>query len=124
MVGQPTYADVILTVRGQAKRQPKALRLLVERGTPLYALRSDSPAQMEKFLRDHLSEEFPEDRAALTEAEEVVQRVIAQNEQHELGPQRARLRRLQHQLVKSFGLISQSEGDEPFRRLIIYPVGR
>jgi len=124
VVGQPTYADVILTVRGQAKRQPKALRLLVERGTPLYALRSDSPAQMEKFLRDHLSEEFPEDRAALTEAEEAVQRVIAQNEQHELGPQRARLRRLQHQLVKSFGLISQSEGDEPFRRLIIYPVGR
>ena len=42
----------------------EALRLLVERGTPLYALRSDSAAQMEKFLRDHLSEEFPEDRAA------------------------------------------------------------
>ena len=124
VVAQPTYADVILTVRGQAKRQPKALRMLVERGTPLYALRSDTASQMGKFLRDHLSEEFPEDRAALAEAEEVVQRVIAQNEQQELSPQRARLRRLQHQLVKSFGLISQSEGEEPFRRLIVYPVGR
>ena len=124
VVTQPTYADVILTVRGQAKRQPKALRLLVERGTPLYALRSDTATQMGKFLRDHLSEEFPEDGAALTEAEEVVQRVIAQNEQHELSPQHARLRRLQHQLVKSYGLISHSEGEEPHRRLIVYPTGR
>ncbi len=124
VVAQPTYADVILTVRGQAKRQPKALRLLVERGMPLYALRSDTASQMEKFLRDHLSEEFPEDRAALAEAEAGVQRVIAQNEQCELSPQRARLRRLQHQVVKSYGLISHSEGEEPFRRLIVYPVGR
>ena len=124
VVDQPTYADAILTVRGQAKRQPKALRLLVERGMPLYALRSDTASQMEKFLRDHLSEEFPEDRAALAEAEAGVQRVIAQNEQCELSPQRARLRRLQHQVVKSYGLISHSEGEEPFRRLIVYPVGR
>ena len=50
--------------------------------------------------------------------------VIAQNEQCELSPQRARLRRLQHQVVKSYGLISHSEGEEPFRRLIVYPVGR
>ncbi len=124
VVDQPTYADAILTVRGQAKRQPKALRLLVERGMPLYALRSDTASQMEKFLRDHLSQEFPEDRAALAEAEASVQRVIAQNEQCELSPQRARLRRLQHQVVKSYGLISHSEGEEPFRRLIVYPVGR
>ena len=124
VVTQPTYADVILSVRGQAKRQPKALRLLVERGMPLYALRSDTAAQMGKFLRDHLSEEFPEDRAALAEAEAGVQRVIAQNEQCELAPQRARLRRLQHQVVKSYGLISHSEGEEPFRRLIVYPAGR
>ncbi len=124
VVTQPTYADVILTVRGQAKRQPKALRLLVERGMSLCALRSDTASQMEKFLRDHLSEEFPEDRAALAEAEAGVQRVIAQNEQCELLPQRARLRRLQHQVVKSYGLTSHSEGEEPFRRLIVYPVGR
>ena len=124
VVTQPTYADVILTVRGQTKRQPKALRLLVERGMPLSALRSDTASQMGKFLRDHLSEEFPEDRAALAEAEAGVQRVIAQNEQCELSPQRARLRRLQHQLVKSYGLISHSEGEEPLRRLIVYPVGR
>ena len=91
---------------------------------PLYALRSDTASQMEKFLRDHLSEEFPEDRAALAEAEAGVQRVIAQNEQCELAPQRARLRRLQHQVVKSYGLISHSEGEEPFRRLVVYPVGR
>ena len=124
VVGQATYADVILTVRGQAKRQPKALRLLVERGTPLYTLRSDTAAQAAKFLREYLSDEFPEDRIALLEAEEGVRRVIAENAQYELAPQRARLRRLQHQVVKSFGLISHSEGDDPHRRLVIYPTGR
>lgn len=124
IVGQATYADVILTVRGQAKRQPKALRLLVERGMPLYTLRSDTAAQAAKFLREYLSDEFPEDRAALLEAEEAVRRVIAENAQCELTPQPARLRRLQHQVVKSYGLISHSEGAEPHRRLVISPTGR
>lgn len=124
VVDQASYADVILTVKGQAKRQPKALRLLVEHGTPLYTLRSDTASQAAKFLRDYLCEEFPEDRAALLEAEEGVRRVIARNEQCALTPQRARLRRLQHQLVKSFGLVSHSEGEEPQRHLVISPGSR
>ena len=124
VVSEAAQADLVLTVKGQTKRQPKALRELIQNGTPLYTLRSDTASQLAKFLRDQLSAEFPDDRAAISEAEEVVQRVIENNEKQELAPQRARLRRLQHQVVESYGLISRSTGDDPGRRLIIYPTGR
>ncbi|MFA6549205.1 MAG: R3H domain-containing nucleic acid-binding protein, partial [Candidatus Margulisiibacteriota bacterium] len=39
----------------------------------------------------------------------------------ELSPQNAYVRRLQHQAVEDAGLYSESVGDEPRRRLRIYP---
>ena len=94
----------------------------IEHGTQLYTLRSDTFAQMAKGIRELLADAFPEDRAALLEAEAAINEVLEQNKQVELAPQRARLRRLQHELVKHHGLQSKSEGEEPFRRLVVYPV--
>jgi hypothetical protein len=121
IVPQAAQADVILTVRGQVKRQPHELRMLIEKGTQLYTLRSDTFAQMAKYLREVLVEAFPEDRAAFTEVEAAINQVQEQNAPVELSPQKARLRRLQHELVKQAGLLSRSEGEEPFRRLVVYP---
>lgn len=121
IVSSPDQADVILTVRGQVKRQPKELRLLVEQGTPLYTLRSDTMAQMVKFLREQLADVFSEDQAALAEAEAAINQVLDHQRPVELTPQKPRLRRLQHELVKRYGLKSKSEGEDPFRRLVIYP---
>ena len=39
----------------------------------------------------------------------------------ELAPQGNYLRRLQHQLVERSGLVSESRGEEPFRRVVIFP---
>ena len=122
IVNQANQADVILMARGQVKRQPRELRMLIEHGTQLYTLRSDTFAQMAKGIRELLADAFPEDRAALLEAEAAINEVLEQNKQVELAPQRARLRRLQHELVKHHGLQSKSEGEEPFRRLVVYPV--
>jgi stage III sporulation protein AA len=121
LVNQPTHADVILTVKGQVKRQPKELRQLIEQGTPLYTLRSDTVIQMVKFLRDQLADAFPEDQAALAEAEAAINQVLDHHRPVELAPQKPRLRRLQHELAKRYGLASKSEGADPFRRLVIYP---
>ena len=121
LVNQPAQADVILTVRGQVKRQPKELRQLIEQGTTLYTLRSDTVVQMAKFLREQLADAFPEDRAALAEAEAAINQVFDRNRPVELAPQKSRLRRLQHELVKRYGLVSKSEGTEPLRRLVVYP---
>jgi stage III sporulation protein AA len=121
LVNQPAQADVILTVRGQVKRQPKEMRQLVEQGTQLYTLRSDTVMQMAKFLREQLADAFPEDHAAMLEAEAAISQVLEQQRPMELTPQKPRLRRLQHELVKRYGLVSKSVGEEPFRRLVIYP---
>jgi stage III sporulation protein AA len=121
IVSQPAQADVILTVRGQVKRQPYELRALIEQGTQLYTLRSDTFAQMAKYLREVLTEAFPEDQAAFTEVEAAITQAQEHNAPVELSPQKPRLRRLQHELVKQSGLLSRSEGEEPFRRLVVYP---
>lgn len=121
IVSRADQADIILTVRGQVKRQPRDLRMLVEQGAQLYTLRSDTFAQMAKCLRELLSDAFPEDRAALLEVETAINEVLEHQKPVELAPQKARLRRLQHELVKHYGLLSKSEGEEPFRRLIVQP---
>jgi len=76
---------------------------------------------MAKFLREQLADAFPEDRAALAEAEAAINQVFDRNRPVELAPQKSRLRRLQHELVKRYGLVSKSEGAEPLRRLVVYP---
>lgn len=121
VVNHAEHADVILTVRGQVKRQPRELRLLIEHGKQLYTMRSDTFAQMHKCLRDLLVDAFPDDQAALNEAATAINQALEQNTSVELAPRKARLRRLQHELVKQQGLLSKSEGDEPFRRLVVYP---
>jgi hypothetical protein len=121
VVAHPTQADMVLTVRGQVKRQPKELRFMIEQGLPLHSLRSDTMMQMSKFLREQMADAFPEDRAALTEVEEAIEQVITQQQAVELAPQRPRIRRMQHEMVKRYGLVSKSEGDDPFRHLVVYP---
>jgi hypothetical protein len=121
LVPHPSQADMVLTVRGQLKRQPKELRLMIEQGLALHTLRSDTMMQMSKFLREQLADAFPEDRAALTEVEEAIEHVLTQQQPVELAPQRPRIRRMQHELVKRYGLVSKSEGEDPFRRLVVYP---
>ncbi|HEX9799300.1 MAG TPA: R3H domain-containing nucleic acid-binding protein [Thermoanaerobaculia bacterium] len=39
-----------------------------------------------------------------------------------LAPQASFVRRLQHEMIERAGLASTSRGDEPFRRVVIYPL--
>ncbi len=57
----------------------------------------------------------------MTEAEEAIHAVISQDRPVELTPQRAYIRRLQHELAQRFNLDSRSRGREPQRRVRILP---
>jgi predicted RNA-binding protein Jag len=57
----------------------------------------------------------------MNEAEEAIQTVISQERPVELTPQRAYIRRLQHELAQRFNLNSRSMGREPQRRVRILP---
>jgi hypothetical protein len=58
---------------------------------------------------------------AISEAEDAIQAVISQERPVELMPQRAYIRRLQHELAQRHNLSSRSMGREPERRVRILP---
>jgi stage III sporulation protein SpoIIIAA len=123
LVQHPAEADVILTLKSQAKRQPVRLRDAALGGTRMEVVRGNSYQQMENFLRA----EFGIDEAvhghdeALKEARDAVEAVLETGQPVELAPQDSPLLRLQHQLVEELGGTSQSRGEPPQRRLVVYP---
>ncbi|HEX2251922.1 MAG TPA: R3H domain-containing nucleic acid-binding protein [Thermoanaerobaculia bacterium] len=116
-------ADVILTTKGQERRQPRKLRDAQARGVPLHLVKSNTVTQMESFLRSafHLGQSRGDEEAALEDAEEAIEKVLDTNQPVELPPRGPYLRRLQHQLAERHRLPSESKGDEPFRHVVVYP---
>jgi predicted RNA-binding protein Jag len=53
--------------------------------------------------------------------EDAIGEAMEQGHPIELSPQNNHLRRLQHQIAERYGLTSQSRGEEPYRRVVIYP---
>jgi stage III sporulation protein SpoIIIAA len=117
-------ADMLLTLKSQKKRQPKRLMGLRTAGLPLHVLKSNTIPQMENFLRSvfDTSDMIKREEAALQEAEAAVSDVFEKGNPIELSPRNAHLRFLQHQLVGRYGLISESKGRDPYRRVIVYPL--
>jgi predicted RNA-binding protein Jag len=78
---------------------------------------------MENFLRSAfgLEDRSSMDAAAVREVEEAVDEALEIGQPVELSPQNNHLRRLQHELIQRSGLNSQSKGEEPYRRVVVYP---
>ncbi len=116
-------ADLILTVKSQERRQPKRLQDATLRGVRFEVVKSNTLKQMESFLRREFQlGEFPEaQELALREVEEAIDEALDNGHPVELSPQEVFLRHLQHEVVAEAGLVSESKGQEPFRRLVIFP---
>jgi len=123
LVAHLNEADLVLTVKAQERRQPQRVRDAQERGVRLEVVRSNTVKQMEAFLRKEFGiAELPEGQeAALQEVEDAVDSVLEVGSPVELSPQESYVRRLQHEFVERAGLVSESKGREPFRRVVIYP---
>jgi stage III sporulation protein SpoIIIAA len=119
----PGDADVVLTLRAIAKKQPRRLREGFGPAARIHTVTSSSPAKIEQALREIFDLELPhpDQQEALREAEGAVIEVIARRRPVELAPRDPYLRRLQHQLANAYGLQSQSVGREPFRHVLIRP---
>lgn len=115
-------ADVVLTLKSHYRNRPRLLVDAEERGIPIYVLRSNTMTQIENFLAGLFDLEKDEDSLsrALRETQEAIRDVIAGTKMVELTPQNAYIRRRQHELARSFNLISHSRGKEPRRRVRIY----
>ncbi len=123
VVDDPNRADLLLTIKSQEKRQPKRFKELRSRGIPLHVLRSNSIVQMENFLRSQfgLDRRLNDKEKLLQETEAAINEVMRKGMPVALAPQSAHLRAIQHQLVQRAGLMTESRGKGPLRRVVVYP---
>jgi len=117
-------ADLIVTLKSQEKHQSRRLRDAQARGVPLYTVRHNTVTQMEQTLRlvFDRNDRRSSDASAMQEVEVAIREVLEQSQPVELMPQNNYLRRMQHQLAERYGLMTESKGVEPYRRVVIYPV--
>jgi hypothetical protein len=123
VVDQLDEADVLLTLKNFYRRRPRLIIDAEREGIPIYVLRSNTITQIENFLFDHFNlagtEENPKERA-IREAEEAIRAVLNGASSIDLAPQKANIRRQQHDLVRQANLVSHSYGTEPERHVRIY----
>jgi predicted RNA-binding protein Jag len=88
----------------------------------MHVLKSNTVNQIQGFLRSIFEvEDLDEQEVALREVEEAITEVLTTTQPVELSPQNSYVRRLQHQLIQRYGLASESRGEDPFRRVVIFP---
>jgi stage III sporulation protein SpoIIIAA len=132
-------ADAVLALRAQVKHHSKLLQLAQESQLPIHTVKTNSIPQITRTLRQLInldSSDNPEsvdlrlftqagnddEIEALEEARLAVEQiVIPQGQPVELLPRSSKVRKMQHELVEHYRLNSDSFGNEPHRRLRIYP---
>jgi stage III sporulation protein SpoIIIAA len=116
-------ADLVLTTKPKARPGTKIMVAAEEHNLPVHVIRKNVSSQIMKFLKYYFRvggiEETEE--IALREVEEAIQHVRNTKKSVDLNPQNAYIRRRQHQQVDEARLHSESVGEEPKRRLRIYP---
>jgi stage III sporulation protein SpoIIIAA len=123
-VRYPDQADCIVTLRARAD-DARLLRMAEAHRLPVHPVKKNTTAQIRHLLRSVFNiipggnEDVVEE--AVKEAEVAVARVKADSVAAELAPRPSVLRKLQHRIVVRHGLMAESIGNEPHRRLVVYP---
>ena len=132
-------ADAVLALRSHLKNHSKLRHLVQHHQVPIHAIKSNTLPQIVRGLKRLLNREeigLPEDPEglfsqrssnheeleALEEARLAVEQlVLPKGQPVELLPRPSHIRKMQHELVEHYHLKSASFGEEPNRRLRIYP---
>lgn len=132
-------ADVVLALRSHLKSHPKLRQLARSHQIPIHTVKASSIPQIAHGLRRLLNMEEPstpevanlslltgsgseDEIEALEEARLAVEQiVIPRGQPVELLPRSPNIRKMQHELIEHYRLTSRSFGEEPNRRLRIYP---
>jgi hypothetical protein len=133
------HADAVLALRSHVKNHSKLRHIAKLRQLPIHTLKASTIPQIATTLRRMLdlddssaadgadlnlfSRNGSDDEIeALEEARLAVEQiVIPKGQPVELLPRSADVRKMQHELVEHYHLKSRSFGEEPNRRLRIYP---
>ena len=140
-------AQAILAMRAEIRPGSKVAKLAQDYEIPVFYAKSNTMPQIQRALREAMQQETgtfaamveaslnnpldsaladgdtDETKVALLEVQDAIEAVRKNNAPIELAPRRSYIRRLQHTLVERQRLGSKSVGDEPNRRLKIFPTG-
>lgn len=132
-------ADVVLALRSNVRNQSKLRHLAKTRQVPLHTIKAGTLPLVARALRRLLDMDDPgtpemadlslfahsgssDEIEALEETRLAVEQiVIPKGQPVELLPRSSHVRKMQHELVEHYHLKSHSFGEEPNRRLRIYP---
>ena len=132
-------ADVVLALRSNVRNQSKLRHLAKTRQVPLHTIKASTLPHVARALRRLLDMDDPgipeiadlslfaqsgssDELEALEETRLAVEQiVIPKGQPVELLPRSSNVRKMQHELVEHYHLKSDSFGEEPNRRLRIYP---
>jgi nucleoside-triphosphatase THEP1 len=130
-------ADAVLALRTHIKNHSKLRQISKVRQVPIYSVKSGTIPQITRTLRRmlHMEDPLPGDDLqllaqngrhdeveALEEARLAVEQIVIPNHQPvELLPRSSSVRKMQHELVEHYRLRSSSFGEDPNRRLRIFP---
>ncbi len=118
-------ADVFITLKSYYRSRQKPILVAEERGIPIYVLRANSENQMEQALAEIFnlsgSTGKPLNYERISqEVRTAIDTVLAGKHWVDLAPASAKVRRMQHELVREAELISHSYGKEPNRHVRIF----
>lgn len=134
-----TSADVILALHSHVKHHSKLRQMAKARQVPVHVVKDNSIPRIARALKRILKPDDPlafdelslellygntsdEEIEALEETRLAVEQVvIPKGLPVELLPRSPKVRKMQHELVEHYRLQSRSLGEEPNRRLRIYP---
>ena len=121
-------ADIVIAHKAFSKSGNKILSIANDYRLPIYYVKSNSMAQVQKVVKEALKitdSDMPtqgfcdETEIVLNETKDAIQRVIDENIDLELKPQNQQLRKLQHELIEQYNLRSVSIGENENRRIKI-----
>ncbi len=122
-------ADVVIAHKAYSKGGNKILSAANDYRLPIYYVKSNSMAQIQKVVKEALKITDSENTVqgycdeaekALDEANSAIEKVLKNGKDVELSPQNQQIRKLQHELIDQNNLIGESIGDGDGRHIIIY----
>lgn len=122
-------ADVVIAHKTYSKGGNKILSTANDYRLPIYYIRSNSMAQIQKVVKEALKITDTENSVqgycdeaekALDETTKAIEEVLKENKDVELKPQNQKIRKLQHELIEQNNLTSESIGEGDNRHVIIF----
>jgi predicted RNA-binding protein Jag len=117
-------ADMVVTTKSHNKPNSNFIRSIQGKKLQLHVIRSDTTAQINRFLQYAFklyNDDEDKINMSLKEVTEVIKYVRNNRKVAETSPANPYVRRLQKNLCEEEGLRCESIGEEPHRRVRIYP---